>query len=77
MNPVGVGTRSNLRVPKLPSELPEDRTVAVMLDWDRDEIAWGPALEVLSDRPDATMWAFDGAERLPNLWLQEHPQFQS
>ena len=75
VNPSGLATHSNLL---LQEDLPEQSisptlSPAVLMEWNPDEIRWGLALQLDSDKPEATRWAFSSPVTLPNRWLQLHP----
>ena len=70
VNPAGLASHSNVRVPEQGSGVQEALVV-----WTPESIDIMPAMELAADKPDQTLWAYPvrPAIRLPNLWLQEHP----
>ena len=76
VNPSGIATHSNLRLLESLSEqsVSATRPPAVLVEWDPDKIRWGLALQLQSDKSDATKWAFSSPFTMPNRWLQIHPE---
>ena len=69
VNPAGVASHSNVRVPYQLWDAD-----AALVSWGQEHIDLTPAQELPTDNPDATLWAYPNySNRLPNLWLQEHP----
>lgn len=74
-DPGGLATHSSLRLAQISSTgIPAERPPAVLVEWDPDEIRWALAVEFTSDVPNSTLWAYSPPIRLPNRWLQEHPE---
>ena len=76
-DPPGQATHSCLSLTQFlsfPTGIAEDRPPAVLVEWDPTEIRWALAIQIKSDLPDSTLWAYSQPCSLPNRWLQEHPE---